>query len=135
MAGQTRLVIEPASTRYEATDREWQRQKITLARSLRSAGVSDLRRGVSHPGGHKGAADAIVVTLISTGAIGSVVEILRLWLGRDRTRRIALTVEKDGKLTVVTLDAETASDRAIATIMTAAIKHSEADTSAECEDD
>lgn len=47
--------------------------------------------------GTKGSVEAVILALGSTGAFTAGLEMLRSWLGRDRTRRLEISYTVDGR--------------------------------------
>jgi hypothetical protein len=99
--GSFELALEPHSVDYQPDDDRWRNQVVGL--------VSEVHRQVdveqrSVPvGGTKGTLDELVVALGSAGAFTAIVECLRAWLGRDRSRRIDVRWDENGKQRHVTL--------------------------------
>lgn len=70
----------------------------------------------------KGALQDILVTVDGPATIVALSQLLKLWLGRDRKRSVTITLE-DGaaRAKVLTIDATSASDQAMAGAIEAAI--------------
>jgi hypothetical protein len=108
MGGQVQLRLEPASGRFNPDDVRWLAQVTGLVTELRSSfevdGVSTSAEPVP---GTKGAATSIAVSIASAGGFTAVVELLRSWLTRDRTRSVKLTFgEGGGGLTGFEMDGD-----------------------------
>ena len=95
MASAVELRLEPTSGRFDATDDRWLDQVASLVAELREhAGDVTVRR--EPVPGAKGALDAIVLPLASAGVLTAAVEMLKAWLGRDRSRSLKVTWSGDG---------------------------------------
>jgi hypothetical protein len=55
-----------------------------------------VRRDIAAAPGEKGIVEGIILALGSAGAFKAAVDCLRVWLARDRTRRIELAWSVDG---------------------------------------
>jgi hypothetical protein len=100
-SGSFEIALEPRNGDYEQHDERWQSQVVGLISELRRE-VDVERRGTPVEGS-KGTLDELVVALGSAGAFTATVECLRAWLGRDRSRRIDVRWNEDGKARHVTL--------------------------------
>jgi hypothetical protein len=89
--GRALLAIEALSDRYDESDARWLDQVVDLVDRLREdvGGVERRREPVS---GQKGGVDALILALGSAGAFEAAVTVFRVWLRRDRTRRLRLVV-------------------------------------------
>ena len=112
------VLLQVTSERYSGNDAGWVRQVAELRRALQEAGIP-LRREELPTEGMKAGTEVILVSLGSAGVITAAVEIFRLWLQRDRSRKIVLSVDQDGRRTNVTLDADSISDATAGEIVTA----------------
>lgn len=105
MGGQVQLRLEPASGRFNPDDDRWLAQVTGLVTELRRAidGVSTTAEKVP---GTKGAATSIAVSVVSAGGFTAMVELLRSWLTRDRTRSVKVSFGEDGELTGFEMDGD-----------------------------
>jgi hypothetical protein len=113
--GSFEMTLEPRSNDYRAEDDRWRDQVAGLVSELRRQ-VDVDRRGTQTEGA-KGTLDELVVALGSAGAFTAMVECVRAWLGRDRSRRIDVRWQENGEEHYVTLSGDAidvASVRAIA---------------------
>jgi hypothetical protein len=95
------LQLTPGSDRFDPNDVRWARQVDGLWRALaEQAGV--VQRSIVQVPGKKGGVDVIILALGSAGAISAAVEVIRMWLGRDRSRSVEITTVDDvqGRRTV-----------------------------------
>ncbi|MDF8264597.1 effector-associated constant component EACC1 [Luteipulveratus flavus] len=82
------LTIVPGSNRYDEDDERWYGQVAGLRTELASqVGLAPPSPG---PPGTKGLLDETIVALGTSGAITATVEIVRMFLARDRTRTVDL---------------------------------------------
>jgi hypothetical protein len=70
-------------------------------------------------------ADAVILALGSAGAITAAVEALRLWLARDRGRRVQLSWTIGGERREVELAADRLSEAGVRELLLAAVRHPE----------
>ncbi|MDA1359800.1 hypothetical protein O1R50_09210 [Glycomyces luteolus] len=84
------LTIEPDSTRYSADHPGWSSHTAVLFSGLQSE-VGGLHRSGAPTTGHRGAAEAIILALGSSGAITAAVACFQAWLKADKTRSVTLT--------------------------------------------
>jgi Effector Associated Constant Component 1 len=108
------LTISAESARYSADDESWLKQSADLYQLLREE-VPGCRVETLPPSpGTKGAIDSIIVSLGSAGAFTAVVECWRLWLSRDRSRRIALSWTSGDSREQIILEADGVNDATFA---------------------
>jgi hypothetical protein len=96
LAESVELRLQPGTESFDPADELWLRQVRDLARELHRAGIA-LQSPAPEPGA-KGAIDQIVISLGSAGAFTALVETVKSWLDRDRTRTLEVTYFKDGNL-------------------------------------
>lgn len=84
-----RMTIVPSSSRYDPDDERWTSQVAQLRRSLQQEVGLDSTAQTTP--GTKGSADELIVALGTSGAITAVVELVRAFLARDRTRSVEMT--------------------------------------------
>ena len=100
------LVIEARTERFDPADDRWLRQVNDLVNGL-DAEVGGVHRKTERVAGAKGvAADTVILALGSAGAFTAAVEFLRAWLTRDRSRRLDLSWEADGRTERVTVSGD-----------------------------
>jgi hypothetical protein len=99
------LVIEPRTERFDPDDDRWRRQVSDLVNGL-DAEVGGIRRESEQVPGAKGTVDTVILALGSAGAFTATVEFLRAWLTRDRSRRLDLSWEADGRTEHVTVSGD-----------------------------
>jgi hypothetical protein len=115
MSGQVQLRLEPASGRFNPQDDRWLAQVTGLVTELRdrlrdAAGDGGVTAPATPQPGTKGAAGAIVLSLASAGTLTAAVELLRSWLGRDRTRSVKVSWTAEGDLQSVELHGDGLDD-------------------------
>lgn len=84
------LALEPSSGRFEAHDDNWLMQVAALVSDLRSE-VGEVTVDRRPKPGSKGTIDSIALSLASAETLTAVVELLRSWLGRDRSRSMKVS--------------------------------------------
>lgn len=99
--GSFEMALEPRSGDYQPDDDRWRDQVVGLVSELHRR--ADVERRSAPMVGAKGTLDELVVALGSAGAFTATVECLRAWLGRDRSRRIDVRWDENGKHRYVTL--------------------------------
>jgi hypothetical protein len=95
------LRLTAHSDRFDEHASGWLSQEAELLESLHSQ-VS-VRRDTVVSAGDKGVVEGIILALGSAGAFNAAVTCLRVWLGRDRTRRIELTWTENGTAETILL--------------------------------
>jgi Effector Associated Constant Component 1 len=99
--GSFELALEPRSGDYQPDDDRWRDQVVGLVTELHRQ--VDVERRSAPVEGTKGTLDELVVALGTAGAFTAIVECLRAWLGRDRSRRVDVRWNENGKQRYVTL--------------------------------
>jgi membrane-associated two-gene conflict system component 1 (EACC1) len=97
MAGDVTIGLVPNSARYDADDDRWRDQVADLVRELK---VETGALTVAHTPvpGTKGSLDSLVLALGSAGVFTTALDVLRVWLARDKTRSVDLSyTDRDGK--------------------------------------
>ena len=97
MAGDVTIGLVPNSARYDADDDRWRDQVADLVRELKveTDALSVVRTPVP---GTKGSLDSLVLALGSAGVFTTALDVLRVWLARDKTRSVDLSyTDRDGK--------------------------------------
>jgi membrane-associated two-gene conflict system component 1 (EACC1) len=112
------LVIEPHNDEYGRDDDRWRTQVATLHRE-QQARVETVEGGRLVPG-TKGTIDELIVALVSAGAVTSMVECFRAWLGRDKSRRIDVRWDEDGVERYVTFQGDAVDSETVREIARAA---------------
>lgn len=116
--GSFEMALEPRSGDYQPDDDRWRDQVVGLISELHRQ--ADVERRSALVEGTKGTLDELVVALGSAGAFTAVVECLRAWLGRDRSRRIDVRWEENGEQRYVTLTGDAIDVESIREIAKAA---------------
>ncbi|GAA4612515.1 hypothetical protein GCM10023195_53710 [Actinoallomurus liliacearum] len=89
------FAITAHSERFDEQDRVWLKHEAELFAALRERGIP-LWSGNAFGSGDKGLPETIVMALTSAATLKSAVECWKLWLERDRTRRMEITRTHDG---------------------------------------
>jgi hypothetical protein len=119
------LWIEPGSARFASDDDPWIDQVSALVKELREAAGNVSTRRAPVRGG-KGAAESIALSLASSAGVSSLIQLIRSWLTRDRTRSLKVSWSGSGVLENVELSGEDLPDNVLEELATA-IKHQLAD--------
>lgn len=90
MGDPLRVMIAPSSDKYDEHDDRWRDQVADLAHSLR-VNTDALTVEKHEVPGTKGAAAELILALGTSGVVSASVEVIRMWLARDKTRSIELT--------------------------------------------
>lgn len=91
------LTIEPKNDSYDPSDDRWIDQINELVLDVESD-VGNIRKEVTPVSGQKGGIEAIILALGSAGTIKAFVDIVQVWLARDRDRSVKLKLNKGGEL-------------------------------------
>jgi hypothetical protein len=102
MDEQIELELEPLSTRFGPHDDRWLDQIAGLTDELRSdvGGIATRRTSAT---GTKGAASTVVLSLASAGGLSAAAELIRSWVGRDRTRSVKVSWHESGEIQTIEL--------------------------------
>ena len=126
MAETLDISLVPRSDRYEDEDDRWRDQVGDLVHELRveTEAVAVSRTRVP---GTKGSLDQLVLTLGSAGVFTTAVDVLRIWLARDKSRSVELQYQdREGKEQRLSVRAEHADDDALAPVIAAVAAQIEA---------
>jgi hypothetical protein len=102
MGGQVELRLEPLSGRFDVHDDRWLDQVSGLVDELR-AEVGDVATRRTPGPGTKGGIDALLIPVVSAGGLTAVVELVRSWLTRDRTRSLKVSWSDRGAVDSIEL--------------------------------
>jgi hypothetical protein len=106
MSPNVEVAISTETAKYAPDSPQWRREVASLHTELQRETASLTTRSESAPG-TKGDLVQVILALGSSGALVSAVQILRAWLGRDKTRSITATwTDEDGKERRFTLTGE-----------------------------
>lgn len=94
------IKIAPLSEKFDENDPRWMVQKDELTKNLKSE-IGDVRKEVIPVEGMKGGMEAIILAIGGSGLIPGLVEIVKTWITRDRTRSVEVTIDsKNGPVTI-----------------------------------
>ncbi|MDP9241261.1 MAG: hypothetical protein M3O55_11605 [Actinomycetota bacterium] len=106
--------------RYDEDDLRWVDQVADVVDDLRRNDAAVRSRRTPVPG-TKGTIDQLILSLASAGALTSTIEILKVWLSRDKHRSVELTITgPDGVTQTVRASADKAGPDAWAPLFSAA---------------
>ena len=126
MADNLDINLVPRSDRYDDEDDRWRDQVADLVHELRveTEAVKVARMPVA---GTKGSLDQLVLSLGSAGVFTAALDVMRIWLARDRTRSIELKYQdRQGKVQHLSVTAEHADEHALAPVIAAVAAQIEA---------
>jgi hypothetical protein len=118
--------LVPHSDRYDRDDDRWLDQVADLVHELRveTEAIKVSRDPVA---GTKGSLDQLVLSLGSAGVFTTALDVMRIWLSRDRTRSIELKYQdRQGKEQRLSVTAEHADEHALAPVIAAVAAQIEA---------
>lgn len=84
------VMITPGTNRFALDDPGWRAQAAALYAMLGEDAVAVSARSTPTAGA-KGAIDAAIIALGSSGALTAAVSCFRAWLARDKTRTLTIT--------------------------------------------
>lgn len=85
-------------------------------------GLHVEERGLQGEGAFKGWETEVIAALTATGTITGFVNVLKLWLGRDRRRSIKVTVRSVGEETIYEVSGENISVDALRDALEASVQ-------------
>lgn len=109
------LVLEPRTDRFDPDDERWRAQVSLLFQELQRE-VGGVTRRHEPVEGTKGGAEVVIMALGSAGAFTAGLEMLRSWLGRDRSRKLDISYTVDGRTETVSIAGEGVDKEAMAKI-------------------
>jgi membrane-associated two-gene conflict system component 1 (EACC1) len=113
------VTLSARTDRYDADDDRWLDQVAELRRTLRQE-TGAVQAAPAAVAGMKGAVDQLILALGSAGAFTTTVEMLRVWLARDKTRSVhAEWTDENGTHCEATLSAENADSTTLAPLVEA----------------
>jgi hypothetical protein len=122
MATTIEIGLAAANERFDDDDPRWRDQVGDLVDELRRETGSVRSQRVVVPG-TKGTIDNLILALGSAGAFTAAVEIVRVWLARDKHRSVQFTfVDPRGGTRSIRVDAENAGSGAMESFVAAAAK-------------
>ena len=119
VAGTVNIALMPVSGRYDSDDNRWREQVADLVRDLRVETESLTVKRTPVPG-TKGSLDQLILTLGSAGVFTTALDVLRIWLGRDKTRSVDLTYrDREGQEQHFSVTAQHADRETLAPLIAA----------------
>jgi len=109
------LALEPRTDRYEPEDERWREQVSLLLHELQRE-VGGVTRRHEPVAGTKGGADVVILALGSAGAFTATLEMVRAWLGRDRSRKLDISYTVDDRTETVSIVGDAIDKEAMAKI-------------------
>lgn len=95
--------VTPLSEKFDRHDPRWLAQKEELTRELKR-GATDVRKEVVPVEGMKGGLETLIVAIGGSQIIPGIIELIKTWISRDKTRKVQVTVERNGDPVKITLD-------------------------------
>jgi hypothetical protein len=119
MPGLVNIGLNVSSDRYDTDDDRWLDQVADLVGELRvETGALEVNR-TTVPG-TKGTIDQLILSLGSAGVFTTALDVLRIWLARDKTRSVELSyVDREGKQQRLNVTATHADKDAFAPLIAA----------------
>ena len=119
MAGTIEITLTPRSDSYAEDDDRWQGQIADLVHELRVE-TEAFRIERTEVPGTKGTITELVLALGEAGVFTTAVEVMRVWLARDKTRSIELDYnDASGHRQQLTVAATNADEAALAPVVAA----------------
>jgi membrane-associated two-gene conflict system component 1 (EACC1) len=113
------IQLTPRSGRYNEDDDRWRDQVADLAYQLRVE-TDALRVQHTSVSGTKGWTDQLILALGEAGVFTTALEVLKVWLARDKTRSIDLTYrDRDGRRQSLNVTATNANEDTLAPVIAA----------------
>ena len=120
MAKTLEIELVARNDRYDDDDPRWLTQTATLVHDLRRD-TGSVRVHHTPVPGTKGAIDQLILSLGSAGAFSVAVQMISIWLSRDRHRSVELSfTDAEGNPRTVRVSAENAGSDALAPLIEAA---------------
>jgi hypothetical protein len=111
--------LAPQSSRYDESDDRWRDQVADLAHDLRVE-TESLRAERAVVPGSKGAAVELVLALGEAGVFTTALEVMRVWLARDKSRSIKLSYrDRTGHRQHLIVAATNATEQTLAPVIEA----------------
>jgi hypothetical protein len=101
----------PSSGRYDAGHEGWSDQVAAFVGEL--ARVGTVTRAEPVVPGAKGTAGTFLVTLASAGSVTALIEVVRVWLARDRSRSLQLSWDEEGRLRSLSIDTSASEEELV----------------------
>lgn len=100
---QIEVVLNPTSDFFDEKDPRWAQQKNVLVSDLQGR-ATKVEKRIDPVEGMKGGLETLIVT-IGPAVVTGIVDIIKAWLARDRSTKIELSANIDGKTVSITADA------------------------------
>ncbi|WOD43122.1 effector-associated constant component EACC1 [Hwangdonia lutea] len=117
---QIEVILHPTSDFFDEKDSRWTQQKNLLVRDLQGRATKVEKR--SEPvEGMKGGLETLIITL-GPAVITGIVDVVKAWLARDKSKKIELTANINGKIVSFTADANGVDKNTLKEFLTQAIE-------------
>lgn len=113
------IVLHPSSEDFDKNDSRWIDQEEILLQDLKRE-AENVERKVETIEGMKGGIETIVVTMIPA-LIPAVAEIIKAWIGRDKSRAVTATIMVDGSPVEVKIDSKGLNKKTFEKVVQSAI--------------
>jgi hypothetical protein len=113
------IALAPTSSTRADGDARWREEVTALRRSV--ADVGPVRIETEAVPGQKGVVETFIIVLGSAKLIPQFVQLLRVWLERDRHRSVTVTWKSGESTSSVTVDGGSMSDDTLQAALVAAI--------------
>ncbi|MBP0904215.1 hypothetical protein ACFSKN_07960 [Mariniflexile gromovii] len=101
---QIEIILKPTSDFFDENDSRWAQQKNLLVRDLQGK-ATKVEKRTEPVEGKKGGLETLIITL-GPAVITGIVEVVKAWLARDRSTKIELSANINGKQVSFTADAK-----------------------------
>ncbi|CAH8283284.1 hypothetical protein EV196_102246 [Mariniflexile fucanivorans] len=101
---QIEIILNPTSDFFDENDSRWAQQKNLLVRDLQGK-ATKVEKRTEPVEGKKGGLETLIITL-GPAVITGIVEVVKAWLARDKSTKIELSANINGKIVSFTADAK-----------------------------
>ena len=101
---QIEVILNPTSDFFDENDARWAQQKNLLLHDLQGKATKVEKRTAPVPG-KKGGIETLILTLAPT-VITGIVDVVKAWLARDKSTKIDISANINGKVVTFTADAK-----------------------------
>ena len=99
------ITVRAENDRFDPDDDRWSAQANDLYEDLRRE-VTGFQAERIFVDGTKGAVETVILALGTAGAFRAAVDCFRAWLARDKSRRIVVTFNRNGREERIAIEAD-----------------------------
>ncbi|MEW4922822.1 hypothetical protein [Algibacter sp. 2305UL17-15] len=100
---QIEVILNPTSDFFDENDSRWAQQKNLLVSDLQGR-ATKVEKRIEPVEGMKGGLETLIITL-GPAVITGIVDVVKAWLSRDKSTKIELSANINGKMVSFTADA------------------------------